>query len=1668
VTKYTSFVSSIGRSFGRAFFAAICVANSATSSAGSIAQSPLFLGVNAPPLVLITMGRDHKLYYEAYNDASDLNGDGVLDVGYNPAIDYFGYFDSYKCYSYGSGIFSPTARTMTKKCSGEWSGDFLNYLTTSRMDALRKVLYGGYRSTDSTAETILERVFIPQDAHSWGKEYKDVTTNGFDISQYTPLSAPYPGTRHLFANTTLYGTSDPLLRVLTDSAYRVWEWLSIERPVAGTQCATGNNTRANCATGGSTYWEIVPSGYFSNLTQTTYLTPGYTSSPVDGPAFTSLVSTYGTTANRSGSGPAANVNGSGNPFGAGDYYFTLFDGQLVIPEGAGGTYTFAVDGDDAVDVLIDGSVIASWYGQHSKCDCTTHSGSVTLAAGAHTFRFRHQERNGNDYYYLRWQRTIPASTMTDYTVRVKACVDGLLETDCKAYKSGSTTIYKPTGLLHEHGEDDAMMFGLLTGSYTKNTSGGIIRKNVLSFRNEVNAATGQFINGVGGIVETINKLKTVGFGSGYSYDQNCTVPEVNQPLREGYCRMWGNPIGEMIYEGLRYFSGKSGPTSDFSIGTSGDDANLGLPKPNWLNPYAGNMGTTYPSGYPTCSRPSQLIISDINPSYDTDKVPGTSFGSYSGDLSGFNASTEAGKIWGGESEATRVFIGESQANTPSYDGAPTPKTVNSFNNIRGLAPEEPTREGGFYSAAAALFGKTHDLNAVSGPQKTDTFSVVLASPLPRIEIPVAGQTVTLVPFGKTVGGCGTFNRNQGYYQPTNTIVDFYVDTIRNTAAVNYDASINGGRPYGKFRINYEDSEYGSDHDMDAIVEYTFAVQADNTVSISLRSDYAAGGCIQHMGYVISGTTADGTYLEVRDSDTNSDVDYFLDTPPGQLPGGTWSDGQGLPLTTSRAFSVGSTTSASYLKHDPLWYAAKWGGFFDKKNPSTNLGNDQLDGDEWDLDHDGVPDSYFLVTNAGKLKEQLTKAFNEIKARVGSAASIATNSTRLDTGTHIYQAKFNSEDWSGQLLAFQISSNGSITDRSINGVRDGIIDAKDALWDARDNLPAAGERAVFSYDPTPADPGGIAFQWTNLNDAQQLALAGTADDNSQSGLDLVAYLRGDQSKEKNNGPFRPRETVLGDIVNSDPLFVGSENFGYKTLPVGGSAYASFLSSKASRVKMLYVGANDGMLHAFRVDTGAELFAYLPGLLVDSHLATLASEPYAHRYFVDGSPRAGDAYLDGAWHTILVGTTGAGGRGVFALDVTNPAAFNVGNVLWEFTGTSDADLGYTLPQASVVQMADGSWAAIVANGYNSPAGHAVLFILDLRDGSVIRKIDTGAAGNSVISKNGLSTPIAIDKDQDRVVDYIYAGDLVGNLWKFDVSDPDPGAWGVAGGTSPFFVACASSTVPCSDANRQPITGKPQVGKATDAMQVERGGGLMVYFGTGKYFEDGDSIVPDDPQLQTFYGLWDTDPEDGTLETIPDRGELQVQSIVAETSKGAFDLRVTTSNPVNYADAAVVVKDEAGNDLTLQPQKGWYLDLKPASGVKQGERVVTYPLLRGERVIFVTVIPSPNPCDYGGTSWLMELAASSGQRSASAPFDIYGANGAPDGVINTQDLVSAMIGAATRDLAPSGKKSNIGIIKTPGVIGGGELEYKYTSGSSGELEVTTETGADAGGRQTWIQLR
>jgi type IV pilus assembly protein PilY1 len=759
-------------------------------------------------------------------------------------------------------------------------------------------------------------------------------------------------------------------------------------------------------------------------------------------------------------------------------------------------------------------------------------------------------------------------------------------------------------------------------------------------------------------------------------------------------------------------------------------------------------------------------------------------------------------------------------------------------------------------------------------------------------------------------------------------------------------------------------------------------------------------------------------------------------------------------------------------------------------------------------------NFYFAGDSKTLVSALDSTISDITSKISSSASVVANTARLDANSAIYQGKFDSSDWTGSFSMFTITpsedvngdgelntnANGSTEDTNNNGKLDGGKLNTTPIWNAVDHIPDFSSRNILTYKPgTPSV--GVAFQCANLADSQKTALGislatGACTSTTDHGVWRLNYIRGDASHEqlnplrKSTDPLRSTDTtvgifrnrthltqdppvvtgpdpwLLGDIVNSNPVFVSAESYAYEDLAntTEASAYEAFVADNAARRKMVYVGANDGMLHGFdasadQTDSGKEILAYIPNAVYDG-LDALSSPDYSHQYLVDGSPRVGDAYIGGGWHTLLVSTTGAGAKAVFALDITDPSNFGASKVLWEISDTNSPtatdlttdtttlrgfakNLGYTMPQASIVKMKDGSWAAIVANGYDSVNNLAVLYIINVQTGNIIKAIDTQAG--SATTPNGLSTPIAVDTDDDRIVDTIYAGDLLGNMWKFDVSSDNPSNWKVAYGTTtvpaPLFVAC--SDISACDTTRQPITGKPQV----SGVGTTQSSGVMVYFGTGKYFETIDNTVTD-AQTQSFYGIWDNNATVSKTTTV-----LQAQTIDSTTKKGGFNLRKTSNNTVNYPT-----------------KKGWYMDfLTPPATASDGERVISFPLLRDGRIIFNTLTPLPPPgtdiCGKNseGTSWLMELDALTGSRLADtatgAPWDITG-----DGMINGDDLVD--------NVAPSGKESTVGSAGTPGVVSAGAIEYKYTSGSrEGEMETTTERGSKnsaVGSRQSWQQLQ
>lgn len=664
----------------------------------------------------------------------------------------------------------------------------------------------------------------------------------------------------------------------------------------------------------------------------------------------------------------------------------------------------------------------------------------------------------------------------------------------------------------------------------------------------------------------------------------------------------------------------------------------------------------------------------------------------------------------------------------------------------------------------------------------------------------------------------------------------------------------------------------------------------------------------------------------------------------------------------------------------------------KQWPAPNTDATRMD-DLWHVAINGHGE-FFRVSNPDALALSLRNALANVASRNTRAGLVGVSGPTLNTGSQIFQANFSSEDWTGSLLAFEFDGN----------------DFGAAQWDAGQliNGITAGSRVVLTHDGS----AGVPFRWGNLSGAQQTLLdtadaLGTPDALGSARLD---WLRGDRSMEGGNaGDLRARpRSLLGDIVNASPWYIGPPAAGYSDVDFPG--YALFASTYMNRAPVVWVGANDLGLHGFRADTGAEVMAYVPGPLY-ANLARLSDQVYSHRYFADGSPFAADARLEGGdftspeWRTVLVSGLNKGGRGYFALDVTDPSTFTEANaadrVLWEFTDANDADLGFTFNQPPVnrltnqarqiAKMANGKWAAIVGNGYNAPTGRGALYVLFLADGT-----DGWASGDFVklyagtSTTSGLSTPYPFDSDGDGDIDIVYAGDIEGRLWRFDVGNADPAQWTDA--TVPLFETPSQLA---SDGNSYP----QPFGFTSLEATLHPLGGILVLGGTGKYLGASDNDAAGFT-TQSFYGIWDAPAASGTVT----RSALLEQTLkeTVQVSPGGVTsrFREVSVNQPNWFEAA---NNPAGH-------RGWYLDLVDSAAppiTPTGERIVGRPLLLDGVIDFSTFIPPEGgACEFGGGGFEMRLDYLTGAQKSFAVFDTD-----LDGVVTDLDALAggAYIGAA-----------------------------------------------------------
>jgi len=612
-------------------------------------------------------------------------------------------------------------------------------------------------------------------------------------------------------------------------------------------------------------------------------------------------------------------------------------------------------------------------------------------------------------------------------------------------------------------------------------------------------------------------------------------------------------------------------------------------------------------------------------------------------------------------------------------------------------------------------------------------------------------------------------------------------------------------------------------------------------------------------------------------------------------------------------------------------------------------------------------------------EAMVQAFDDILKRIAdrksTAARPAINSGQVsadenDEGKVItvsYQTSYASDDnWSGDVKRFE---------KSWNAQNNAFETAQ--VWSAESQVPPWASRNIKIAGDS--NNGMVNFTWANAGSANTVGTlaywlnrdpenSNVVDNRAQQRLE---YLRGNRSGE--GSTFRQRSSVLGDFYSSTPAVVRGARYLVNVTNAleKNNTYTEFAKEAANRIPRIYVGGNDGMLHAFNAKTGVEEFAFIPSAVFNK-LNKLTGSNYSHEFYVEGTPVVGDVFTGTEWRTILVGTLKAGGKSIFALDITTPGEEEL---LWEFDDSKLSEatvkMGYSFAQPTIARLHTGKWAVVIGNGYESEgntSGKAALFVIDALEGNLLKSLEVqGTVGVA----NGLSSAKLGDFNADGVADYAYAGDLQGNVWRFDLlrsgrSENEPftrdddgetaiSEFKVAYGGAPLFRATFNNTP-------QPITSAPSL------VLHPTGTGYLVVFGTGKFFETGDK-EGNKSIAQSVYGIWDKQTR-GELASNPliNRSSLQQQSISEQTTVSAADGSTRQGRIIS------------NNAIDWGTQNGWYLNLVQSDG----EMVVENMSQLGRTIFMQSLVPNDDPCGDGAANWTYALNPFTGGRTVQNSFD------------------------------------------------------------------------------------
>ena len=627
--------------------------------------------------------------------------------------------------------------------------------------------------------------------------------------------------------------------------------------------------------------------------------------------------------------------------------------------------------------------------------------------------------------------------------------------------------------------------------------------------------------------------------------------------------------------------------------------------------------------------------------------------------------------------------------------------------------------------------------------------------------------------------------------------------------------------------------------------------------------------------------------------------------------------------------------------------------------------------------------YYSALDARDLAEAIAGVTNTIKEAQGSGVASSFNSLSFvsGSGNTVYQASYTTRSWVGDVRAFSVDGDTGAISATPLWSAQSSLNAKSPATRSILYRQAPGTATLRAFNFTNLNADGYGANFTNLCSKPVVAgqCAGLSASNltlANNGTNLVNYLRGDNTYNTTNDTsplYRSRDHTLGDIISGAPVYVGKPPFNYTD-----AGYASFVAARASRTPMVYVGANDGMLHAFSAATGEELWAYVPTAVMPN-LYRLANTNYAtgHLAFVDAEPVVGDIYVDGAWKTILVGGLGSGGKAYYALDITDPAD---PKSLWEFT---DVNLGLSFGNPVIAKRADGTWIVAFGSGYNNTTGDGKgrLFVLNANTGAKL--LDLPTTVGSTGSPAGLAKINAwVDVATNNTAKRFYGGDLYGNLWRFDIDNL----------VLPYQAAHLVAQFQTAGGVGQPITTRPE-------LVLVAGTHAVVAVGTGRYL--GLSDITDSTQ-QSLYVVKDS---------------LNATGLgVVRTNTSLVKQTVTVSGTSSSVTNTAVLWDT---------QNGWWFDF-PTSG----ERIATGMALQAGVLTAASAVPSGDACTTGGSSWLYRINITSGQAQPPSPFgQLFSQEAIIVGLVGAR-LADGSTLIYVKDSTGASKSLNTGAAAPPGV--------------------------------------